>query len=184
VLPPTAEQLKAKAEERKKNKFAFGAAGENWLMAVPAAGGAGKRLMRLSSLFSGGLVGTQTILGADGGKLYVSGYVGEDLTKPGTLRIDVATGGSEELDKRYVRGTAYVAGERVVIVGNGAVEPSKPLHGTLLLAVPRGGKSLTLKSCVADQSTLHASAIAGDTVLLSLFQASTGMAGIAKLRVP
>jgi len=181
VLPPTAEQLKAKAEERKKSKYVFGVAGENWVMAVPAAGGVGKRLMRLSSLFSGGLMGTSTILGADGNQLYVSGYADEDMLKPGVYRIDLASGGSQQLDKRFVRGDAYVVGDRVVIVGSGAIAPPKIDHATLVLTVPRGGTSLTLASCVADTSSLHASTVTGNVLLLSLFLKSEGLAGIAKL---
>jgi len=181
ILPPTAEQLKAKEEERKKSKFVFGVSGENWIMAVPLAGGAGKRLMRLSSIFSGGLIGTSTILGADGKDLYVSGYADEDLTKPGVYRIDTASGAVKQLDKRFVRGAAYVSGDRVVIVGTGSVEPQGSNHGALVLTVPRGGTSLTLASCVADKSTLHASALGGDFALLSLFQSGTGLAGIAKV---
>ena len=181
VLPPTAEQL-AKAEaDRKKNKFAFGVSGENWLMAVPLAGGAGKRLMRLSSIFSGGLMGTSTILGADGSTLYVSGYADEDLTKPGVYRLAAAGGAPEQLDKRFLRGNAYVAGDRIVIVATGTVEPGKPAHAALVLTVPRQGKSLTLAACVAQDSSLHASALAGNTVLLSLFQQGARIAGIAKV---
>jgi len=181
VLPPTAEQLKEKEAERKKSKFVFGVSGENWLMSVPSAGGTGKRLMRLGSLFSGGLIGTTTILGADGNQLYVSGYANEDLTKPGTFRIDVASGGSQELDKRFVRGDAYVVGDRVVIVGSGVVAPPKSDRGILVLTLPRGGTSLTLAGCVTDKSSLHASAVAGNMALLSLFQSGTNLAGIAKV---
>lgn len=181
VLPPTAEQLKEKEAERKKSKFVFGVSGENWLMSVPTTGGTGKRLMRLSSFFSGGLMGTTTILGADGSQLYVSGYAEEDLTKPGVYRIDVATGASQQLDKRFVRGQAYVAGDHVVIVGSGVVAPPKSDHGILVLTVPRGGTSLTLASCVADKVQLHASAVAGNVVLLSLFQSGAGLASIAKV---
>jgi hypothetical protein len=183
VLPATAEQIKANEAERKKNKFAFGVRGENWVMAVPTAGGTGKRLMRLSSFFSGGIVGTDTILGADGTRLYLSGYANEDLTKPGVFRVDVPSGSSQELDKRFVRGAAYVSGNRVVIVGHGTVDPGKvgSGSGTLVLTVPRDGTSLTLTGCIADKSTLHASAVAGDVALLSLFQSSTNMASIAKV---
>jgi hypothetical protein len=184
ILPPTAEQVKAAEEERKKNKYASRATGENWVMAAPVAGGAAKRLMRLGSFFNGGLMGTSTILGADGTRLYLSGYADEDLTKPGIYRVDVAGGAPEQLDKRFVRGTASVVGERVVIVGSGMVEPGKATHGSLVLTVPRDGKSVTLASCVADKSTLHASAVAGNVVLLSLFQASTSTAVIAKVPLP
>jgi hypothetical protein len=180
VLPPTAEQLKAKEEERKKNKFAFGVSGESWLMSVPAAGGAGKRLLRLSSLFNGGLIQTSTILGADGSRLYVSGYLEEDLQKPGVFRIDFPSGESVQLDKRFIRGKAYVSGDQVVLVGSGTVEPGKA-RGTLLLTLPRDGKTVTFVSCIANAWSLHASALAPKAVLLSLFETSTGLASIAKL---
>ena len=184
ILPPTAEQVKAAEEERKKNKFAFRPSGENWVMAVPVAGGEAKRLMRLGSIFSGGLMGTSTILGADGTRLYLSGYADEDPMKPGIYRVEVTGGAPEQLDKRFVRGTAYVAGERVVIVGSGVVEPGKSTHGSLVLTLPRDGKSVTLASCVADKSSLHATAVAGNVVLLSLFQPSTSTAAIAKVPLP
>lgn len=180
VLPPTAEQLKANEEERKRNKFAFGVSGENWVMGVPLAGGSGKRLMRLSSLFNGGLIQTSTILGADGSRLYVSGYAEEDLQKPGVFRIDLPSGESVQLDKRFIRGKAYVSGDEVVLVGSGTVAPGKG-RGTLVLTAPRDGKSVTLVSCIANTWSLHASALAPHAVLLSLFETSTGMASIARL---
>jgi hypothetical protein len=180
VLPPSAEQIKAKEEERKKNKFAFGVSGESWLMSVPIAGGAAKRLMRLSSLFNGGLIQTGTILGADGARLYASGYVDGDLQKPGVFRIDVASGESVQLDKRFIHGKAYISSNEVLLVGRATVEPGKA-RGTLLLTVPRDGKNVTLASCIADTWSLHASALAPQALLLSLFEGSTGMASIAKL---
>ncbi len=180
VLPPTAEQLKEGEEERKKNKFAFGVSGESWLMSVPAAGGSGKRLVRLSSLFNGGLIQTGTILGVDGSRLYVSGYVDGDLQKPGVFRIDLPSGESVQLDKRFIRGKAYVSGDEVALVGSGTLEPEKG-RGTLLFTVPRDGKSITFVSCIANTWSLHASALAPHAVLLSLFEASSGLASIAKL---
>lgn len=180
VLPPTAEQLKAKAEERKKDKIVFGVSGESWLMSVPEAGGAAKRLMRLSSLFNGGLIQTNAILGADGSRLYASGYVDGDVQKPGVFRIELPSGESVQLDKRVVRGQAYVSGDEVVVVGSGTAAPGKA-RGTLVLSAPRDGKSLTLVSCVADTWSLHASALAPKAVLVSLFEGSTGMSSIAKV---
>lgn len=182
VLPPSAEQIKTQEEERKKNKFAFGASGESWLMSVPAAGGGGKRLIRLSSLFNGGLIQTGTILGADGSSLYASGYADGDVQKPGVFRIDVASSESVQLDKRFIHGKAYVSGNEVVLVGRGTVAPGKA-RGTLLLTVPRDGKSVTLAGCIADTWSLHASALAPQAVLLSLFESSSGMSSIAKLPV-
>jgi len=184
VLPPTPEAIKAQEQERKKNKFAAAASGEQWVMAVPVAGGTAKRLMRLSSVFSGGLVGTSTILGADGARLYLSGYADEDLTKPGIYRVELTNGASERLDQRFVRGTAYVAGERVVILGSGAVEPGQSKYGTLVLTVPRDGKNVGLAACIADKSTLHATALAGNVALLSLFQPSTDTAVVVKVPLP
>lgn len=180
VLPPTAEQLKENEEERKKNKFAFGVSGESWLMSVPAAGGPGKRLMRLSSLFNGGLIQTGTILGVDGSRLYVSGYVDGDLQKPGVFRIDLPSGESVQLDKRFIRGKAYVSGDEVALVGSGTLQPGKG-RGTLLFTVPRDGKSVTFVGCIANTWSLHASALAPHAVLLSLFEGSSGMASIAKV---
>ncbi len=156
LLPPTAEQVKAAEAERKKSKFAFAASGGNWVMSVPLAGGEPKRLMRIGSLFNGGLIRTNMILGADDSKLYLSGYADEEPTKPGIYRVDVASGGPEQLDKRTVRGSSYVVGDRVVIVGSGALDASHLNHGTLVLTVPRDGKSVSLAGCVADKSTLRA----------------------------
>jgi len=187
VLPPTAEQLKKAAEDRKTHKFALGVSGENWIMAVPAAGGEAKKLMRLSSVFSGGLLGTSTILGADGDKLYLSGYADEDFAKPGIFRLDVAGTGPEQLEKRFVRGKAYVSGDQVVIVGSGSASaggnPALTTHGPLVLSGARNGKSLQQLACVGGAMQLHASAVAGDFALLSLFGSDTRLASIAKLRL-
>lgn len=181
VLPPTAQQIAENEALRKKQKYVFGVAGENWVLSVPTSGGPSKRLMRLSSITSGGLLGTSTILGADGNQLYLSGYVDEDMMKPTLLRFDVASGRSQELDKRFVRGTAYVSGNRVVIVGNSVLAPGKTDHLNQVLTVPRDGTSITLRACLADDDTLHASAVAGNVALLSLFQSGPGLASIAKV---
>jgi hypothetical protein len=182
VLPPTAEQLKAKEEERKKDKIVFGVSGESWLMSMPVSGGAAKRLLRLSSLFNGGLIQTNAILGVDGSRLYASGYLDGDVQKPGVFRIELPSGENVQLDKRAIRGQAYVSGDEIVLVGSGTVAPGKA-RGTLVLTAPRDGKSVTLASCVADTWSLHASALASHDVLLSLFEGSTGMASIAKVKV-
>ncbi|HEX6765332.1 MAG TPA: hypothetical protein VF103_07635 [Polyangiaceae bacterium] len=183
TLPPSDAQLKEQEAQRKAHKFALGVSGEQWIMAVPLAGGQARKLMRLGSIFSGGLVGTSTILGADGNRVYVSGYANEDLAKPGTFRLDANTGASEELDQRYVRGHAYVSGAEVVIIGSGSLEPRKAQHGELVLTVPRQGKSTKLVACLSDKSTLHASAVAGGAALLSLFQTETNLASIARVPI-
>jgi hypothetical protein len=180
--PPTAAQIEENEQKRKKQKYVFGVKGETQLMSIPLAGGEAKKLLRIDPFMSGlGLGGV--VLGAGGSKVYVSGYRDQDITKPGTLRVDVAGGAVEELDKRVLQGRAFVTGESLVIVASGFVEPGKTDSGQLVLTAPRQGTSLTRTACIADRLTLHASAVSGKFALLSLFSDNTG-ASIAKIPLP
>jgi hypothetical protein len=80
----------------------------------------------------------------------------------------------EELDKHVLQGKAFVTGESLVIVGNGAIEAGKNDFGQLVLTAPRQGTSLTRTACIADKLTLHASAVTGKVAVLSLFSTSVG----------
>lgn len=183
TAPPTAEQVKQNEAERKAKKYVFGVRGETHLMSLPIAGGNAKKLMRIGPFMSGFGLGGVT-LGADGAKLYVSGYRDQDLTKPGIFRVDVATGSVEEIDKRVLSGSAFVSGDTLVLIGGGMVDPTKTQHGQLVLTAPRQGKALTLVACAPQKFTLHASAVTGKTALLSLFAGDTHLAGIAKVPLP
>jgi hypothetical protein len=181
--PPTAEQVKQNEAERKAKKYVFGVRGETHLMSLPTAGGSAKKLMRIGPFMSGLGMGGVT-LGADGQKLYVSGYREQDLTKPGIFRVDVASGGVEELDKRVLSGSAFVSGETLVLIGGGMIEPSKNQYVQLVLTAPRQGKALTLVACAPQKFTLHASAVTGKTALLALHAGDTNLAGIARVTLP
>jgi hypothetical protein len=126
----------------------------------------------------------RVVLGADGEKLYASGYRDEDIQKPGIFRVDAAGGGIEEIDRRVLSGSAFVSGGTLVLIGGGMVEPSKNRHGQLVLTAPRRGKTLTLLACAPQEFTLHASAVSGKVALLSLFESNTNLAGIAKVPLP
>jgi hypothetical protein len=178
--PPTAEQVKKNEAERRAKKYVFGVRGETHLMSMPIAGGSAKKLMRIGPFMSGFGLGDVT-LGADGQKLYVSGYREQDVTKPGIFRVDVASGSVEEVDKRVLNGAAFVSGDTLVFVGGGMVDPSKTDYAQLVLTAPRQGKNLTLVACTPKKLTLHASAVSGQTALLALFAGDTNLAGIAKV---
>jgi hypothetical protein len=180
---PTPEQIKQNEAERKAKKYVFGVKGESLLTSVPLAGGEAKKLVRIGPFMSGlGLGGV--VLGADGAHVYVSGFRDEDLTKPGTFRVDAASGHVEKLDDRVVGGKAYVTGGSLVLVVDGTVEAGKTRQGHLLLTGPRDTKRLALAACISDRSTLHASAVSGKTALLALFDGGTGLASIAKIPLP
>jgi hypothetical protein len=182
TAPPTPEQIAEHEQKRKKQKYVFGIKGESHLTSIPLSGGEAKKLLRIDPFMSGlGLGGV--VLGAAGSKVYVSGYRDQDITKPGTLRVDVVGGGVEELDKRVLQGRAFVTGESLVIVASGAIETGKNDFGQLVLTAPREGTSLTRTACIADKVTLHASAVTGKVALLSLFSTDTG-AAIAKVPLP
>jgi hypothetical protein len=183
TAPPTPEQVKQNVAERKAKKYVFGVKGPSHVMSVPLAGGEAKQLLRIGPLIAGlGLGGV--VLGADGSKLYVSGYRDEDLMKPGIFRVEVDGGGVEELDHRTLTGSMFVSGGSLVFIGSGAVELGKAQHGLLVLTGPRQGKGLTLAACITEKSTLHASAVSGKVALLGLFHSGTGLSGIAKIGLP
>jgi hypothetical protein len=178
TAPPTPEQVAEQQAARKAKKIAFGARGERWLMAIPVNGGEAKKLMRISNIISG------TVLGTDGNNVYASGYADENPTKPGIYRVDAASGSSERLDQRVLSGKLHVAGEQLVFVGSGDLEPGKNEHGQLVLSAARGARSLTRNACVKDGYTLHASALSGKTALLALFKGDTNLASIARFALP
>ena len=183
TLPPTPEQVRRNEAERKTKKYAFGVKGESYLMSIPVAGGDPKKLLRIGPFMSGlGLGGV--VLGADGDKLYVSGYRDEDLQKPGIFRVDAGGAGIETIDSRVLSGSAFASGDTLVLIGGGMVDPKGTRYGQLVLTAPRQGKSLTLHSCVPQTFTLHASAVSGKVALLSLFEGSTNLASIAKVALP
>ena len=182
TAPPTREQIEENEQKRKKQKYVFGIKGESHLTRIPLAGGEAKKLLRIDPFMSGlGMGGV--VLGADGAKVYVSGYRDRDIMKPATLRVDVAGGGVEELDQRVLQGRAFVTGESLVIIANGFVEAGKTDSGQLVLTAPRQGTSLTRAACIADKLSLHASAVSGKFALLSLFSTSAG-ASSAKVPLP
>ncbi len=179
TAPPTAEQLKQQAAERKTKKFVFGVKGESYLTSVPVNGGEAKKLMRISNFIAG------SVLGADGNNVYATGYAEEDPAKPGIYRVD-ASGASapERIDQRVLNGDLFVVGEQLVFIGSGMLEHGKIENGQMVLTAARGGKSLTRNACITDHYTLHASAVAGKTALLALFKSDTSLASIAKIPLP
>jgi hypothetical protein len=181
--PPTKEQVKENEAKRKAKKYVFGVRGETHLMSLPIAGGSAKKLLRIGPFMSGLGLGGVT-LGADGQNLYVSGYREQDLTKPGVFRIDVATGGIDEIDKRVLDGSAFVSGDTLVLIGGGMVDPTKNDYARMVLTAPRRGKALTLVACTSRNVTLHASFVSGKTALLALFDGATNLAGIARVTLP
>lgn len=181
--PPTPQQVRENEAQRKAKKYVFGVKGESHLMSVPVAGGDAKKLLRIAAFMSGlGMGGV--VLGADGDKLYVSGYRDEDLQKPGIFRVDAGGAGVEAIDSRVLSGSAFVSGDTLVLIGGSMVEPNGTRYGQLVLTAPRQGKSLTLVSCTPQPHTLHASAVSGKTALLGLLEGSTGLASIAKVLLP
>ena len=179
TAPPSPEQLQKQAADKKAGKLVLGVRGESHLMSIPLGGGEPKKLMRISGLFMG------AVLGADGSSVYASGYAEEDPAKPGIYRID-PSGASPpvRLDTRVLNGDAYVSGDTVILVGSGTVEPGTSKSGQFIYTTKRDAPTLTRAVCIADGYTLHASAVSGKTALLGLHQTATSLASIARVSLP
>jgi hypothetical protein len=177
--PASPEQISKQQADRKAKKFVFGVRGESQLMSIPVGGGEAKKLMRISNIIKG------AVLGADGNSVYASGYADEDPAKPGIFRID-ASGAAppDRLDARTLHGDVFVTGDELVFIGSGLVESGKTNHGQMILTGKRTGKNLTRALCLTDGYTLHASALSNRTALLALFKSATSLASIAKISLP
>jgi hypothetical protein len=162
-----------------KAKGGISGRGEQTLMSVPLAGGDAKPLMRITQYLA------SVVLGTDGSSVYVSGYADEDLRKPGIYRIDANGSNLEQLDKRVLHGRSFVVGDNVIFAGMSQLDPVPTAKlGQVVLSLPRSGKKLTRLSCIADGYTAHAYAVAGKTLLISLFKSDTQMASIVKIALP
>ncbi|MGC4087897.1 MAG: hypothetical protein QM756_08370 [Polyangiaceae bacterium] len=172
---PSAAQVAEQEQARKAKKLVFGGQGTRQLMSIPLAGGEPKKLARISHFIA------NTVLGSDGGTVYVSGYAEEDPAKPGIFRVDASGGNLEQVFAQVLHGRAFVAGNDIVAVGDGSIDGTPMNRGHVVLRMPRTGKSLERVACISGNSTTHAFAVSGNDVLISLLDGATRTASIVKV---
>jgi hypothetical protein len=191
---PAPEKPKAKHSAGKAKSTPIiptvGPAMPTTLMSIPVVGGKADNLARISNL-AGILAGNEVLL-ADGDKVYISGYADEDIMKPGLYRISTAGGPLERLDSRTMTGQGFVYNNNIVFVGPGMLEPREKVapgdilasRGHIVLTGPRDAKSLERAACFQGNYTTHAYAVAGKTLLVSIFNDNDRTAGIIRIPLP
>lgn len=181
--PPPPDPEADKHGAAKKGGFHIAPKGPSALWSIPIAGGKAERLIRIANMF-----GNEVML-TDGPTVYVTGYEDEDISKPGIFRI-AATGGSgaEQLEAHAMQGAGFLYGDRVVLVGSGLL--GKPAPGTvpqsakIVLTGARKGGKLERTACIVGNYTTHAYAVAGKTLLISIFRSDDRLAGIIRISLP
>jgi hypothetical protein len=175
--PPSAEQLRLVAEERRHRTQAFPVRGEQHLMSVPIAGGDAKPLADVSKFVA------DVILGTDGSSVYFSCSTGRTWAKRGIYRTDTNGSTPERIDERDLQGRVLVAGSNVIFAGNIQLEPGSGTLRQAVLSMPRDGARLELVDC-ASGNVSGAYAVAGKYLLMSLFDMGTQKASVAKIALP
>jgi hypothetical protein len=174
TAPPSAEALAAYKSSKKQG---LEPKGRQTLVAVPRSGGSAVPLGRITQWMS------RTSLVADGEEVYVSGYEGGDLTKPGVFRVNAGGGAWERVDPRVVTGRGVVYPGGVAVSGSSFLEVGKLASGQVVLAGAKGGP-LTQVACFTQRFTSHAWAVTGKTLLVSLFESDTRLASIVRIALP
>lgn len=172
TAPPTAEAV----AESKKKKYGPEPKGAQTLVSIPRSGGTPVTLGGISQWMS------RAVLVADGETIYVSGYEGEDLTKPGVFRLSAAGGAWERVDPRVVTGRGLVYPGGVVLTGSSFIKAGELVSGEVILAGAKSGP-LTQVACFTRGHTTHAWAVTGKTLLISLF-AEQQLASIVRVPLP
>jgi hypothetical protein len=179
TAPPSAEQMKDPNAPPKEGNNQYAAQGPKTVMSLPSTGGHAEHLARLGNPLDGEL------LLADDEFAYVSGFEDEDLTKPGIYRIKADAGlPLERIDKRTMRGTGFVYGDRLVFVGSSSLDGGDSRHAKVVLTGPRTGGALSRIACIEGPYVTPAYAIAGKMLLISLFKNDTSMASIIRVSLP
>jgi hypothetical protein len=159
------------------------------LMTMPAQGGNPEVLARFSGL-EGGL-GKGEVLFTDAETVYLAGYQDEDIQKGGMFRVSARPGSAlERIDERHLSGEGFVYGDRFVIAGHGPIEP-KPPHGDVfanlgivVMTGDRHGGPLQRAACIRGNYTVHAYALAGKSVLISILKSDEKKAAIVRVPLP
>jgi hypothetical protein len=175
--PPSAEQLRLAAEERRHRTQTFPLRGEQHLMSVPIAGGDAKLVADVSKFVA------DVILGTDGSSVYFSNSMDRTTAKRGIYRTDTNGSPPERIDERGLQGRALVAGNNLIFAGNIELVPESVTLQEAVLSMPRDGARLKLVDC-ASGNAAGAYAVAGQYLLMSLFNMNTQKASIAKIALP
>jgi len=178
--PPEPESEKHAAA--KKGGIHIAPKGASALWSIPVTGGKAERLVRIANAFG------SEVLVTDGPTLYLTGYQDEDFAKPGIFRM-AATGGSlERLEPQVLTGTAFLYGDRVVLVGSGRIGTPAPgtipETGKVVFTGARKGGTLERTACIVGNYTTHAYAVSGKTLLISIFRSDDRLAGIIRVALP
>jgi hypothetical protein len=159
------------------------------LASMPVQGGSVDVLSHVSSME--GNIGTGDVLFTDGDTVYVTGFQDEDIQKPGIFRISARPGSVlERIDDRHVSGEGFVYGDHYVIAGHGPFEPKAPGGdvfanlGIVVLTGDRHGGPLQRVACIHGNYTVHAYAVTGKTLLVSIFKSDDKQAAIIRVPLP
>jgi hypothetical protein len=150
------------------------------LMSLPMAGG--KPEVRVPKIDG-------SIAVADGPTLYVSGYMDGDLSKGGVFRVSStgASGPTPTGVRHLTSAGGFVYGDRIALYGIGSLkapEPGKlPDTAKLILTAPRDG-TFAAAACFGSGYGTHAYAMAGKTMLVSVFRQEDRTAGIVRVKLP
>jgi hypothetical protein len=155
----------------------------NSLWSVPLAGGKAELLVKIGNLFG------SEVLVTDGPTLYLTGYQNDDLSKPGLFRTTAVPGSPlERLEPHPLNGTGFLYEDRVVLVGTGTLgNPAPgtvPETGRVVFTGSRKGGPLERTACIVGNYTTHAYAVAGKTLLISIFKSDDRLAGIIRIALP
>jgi hypothetical protein len=161
------------------------------LMSMAAQGGKPEELAHFSSMT--GSISTGDVLFSDGDTLYLTGFENEDFTKGGLFRISAHAGSAlERLDDRELAGQGFVYGDRFVIAGQGRIEARQVRstgefmenHGIVVLTGDRRGGALQRVACIRGNYSVHAYAVAGKSLLISIFKSDEKAAAIVRVALP
>ena len=150
------------------------------LLSMPAAGG--KAEVRMNPSF-----GVNSV--SDGALLYLSGF--RSLSEGGMWRMPVAGNAPPEridplvIEQRW--GLGYGNGQLVFFSPSMTDAPRTghvPDLENYLLTGPAGGSHFERSSCIAAKYGVHAQAVSGKSLLLSLFIGAERTAGIVKVALP
>src|SRR5688572_28266184 len=175
--PDPADAAKYEAE-RKAKKYGPEPKGKSSLLSIPVSGGAPTRLLGMGQWMS------RAVLATDGETVFASGYLEEDLQKPGVYRVEASGGAVQMLDPRVVTGDGVRYSGGVAFAGSGFVQKGKLQTGVVVLAVPKGATEATQVACFENRYSAHATAVSGKTLLVSLLDGQTGLASVVRLPLP
>jgi hypothetical protein len=177
---PADQVLLAQYEaERKTKKYRPEPKGKSSLVSIALAGGDAKRLLGMGQWMS------RAVLTTEGDGVFASGYLEEDLQKPGVFRVDANGGMVAKVDPRVITGEGVRYPGGVAFAGGAFLQPNElQKTGVVVLAVPKGAPQAVQVACLTHRFTTHAVAVTGGTLLVSVLDGQTGLASVIRLPLP